>query len=73
MDSRIQTWLFDNFNSIEEIEPFLGENPRNFYAYQNDKKTKRAAERSLEIIGEVVNRFLIEKEGRFAPEESVGV
>lgn len=61
MDSRIQTCLFDILNSIEEIEFFLGDKPRNFFEYQNDKKTKRAVERSIEIIGEAVNRILKER------------
>jgi len=60
MDNRIQTWLFDILNSIEEIETFLGDKPRNFFEYQNDKKTKRAVERNIEIIGEAVNRILKE-------------
>jgi len=60
MDNRIQTWLFDILNSIEEIETFLCDKPRNFFEYQNDKKTKRAVERNIEIIGEAVNRILKE-------------
>jgi uncharacterized protein with HEPN domain len=60
MDNRIKTWLFDILNSIEEIESFLGEKPKNFFEYQKDKKTKRAVERSIEIIGEAVNRILKE-------------
>lgn len=38
MDNRIKTWLFDILNSIEEIESFLGEKPKNFFEYQKDKK-----------------------------------
>jgi uncharacterized protein with HEPN domain len=60
MDNRIKTWLFDILNSIEEIESFLGDKPKNFFEYQKDKKTKRAVERSIEIIGEAVNRILKE-------------
>jgi uncharacterized protein with HEPN domain len=58
MDNRIQAYLFDILNSIEEIESFLSERPKNFFEYQNDLKTKRAVERNIEIIGEAVNRIL---------------
>lgn len=60
MDNRVQTWLFDILNSIEEIDAFFGDKPKNFFEYQHDIKTKRAVERSIEIIGEAVNRILKE-------------
>lgn len=31
---------------------------KNFEAYQNDLKTRRAVERNIEIIGEAMNRIL---------------
>jgi len=55
MDIKIQVWLLDIQQSIEEIFLFLGEE-RNFITYQGDLKTKKAVERNLEIIGEAVNR-----------------
>jgi uncharacterized protein with HEPN domain len=61
MDNKINTWLFDILNSIEEIESFFENKPMNFLAYQKDIKTKRAVERNIEIIGEAVNRILKEK------------
>jgi uncharacterized protein with HEPN domain len=57
MDNRIQTWLLDILQCIEEINQFLGEN-RDFIAYKKDLKTKKAIERELEIIGEAVSRIL---------------
>lgn len=57
MDIKIQTWLLDIQQSIDEIFLFLGDR-RDFIAYQNDLKTKKAVERNLEIIGEAVNRIL---------------
>jgi uncharacterized protein with HEPN domain len=57
MDIRIKSWIFDIQNSIEEIFEFLGDS-RDFFSYQEDKKTKKAVERNLEIIGEAVNRIL---------------
>jgi uncharacterized protein with HEPN domain len=57
MDIRIQTWLLDILQCVDEINQFLGEN-RDFIAYKNDLKTKKAVERNLEIIGEAVARIL---------------
>ena len=61
MDSKINTWLFDILNSIEEIELFFEGKSKNFVEYQKDIKTRRAVERNIEIIGEAVNRILKEK------------
>ena len=57
MDIRIQTWLLDILQCVDEINQFLGEN-RDFIAYKKDLKTKKAVERNLEIIGEAVSRIL---------------
>jgi uncharacterized protein with HEPN domain len=57
MDIKIQTWLLDIIQSIDEINQFIGEN-RDFTAYKKDLKTKKAVERNLEIIGEAVSRIL---------------
>lgn len=46
MDFRIKVWLLDIQQSIDEIFIFLGEG-RNFIAYQQDLKTKKAVERNL--------------------------
>jgi uncharacterized protein with HEPN domain len=58
MDNDIKTWLYDISNSIEEIESYFEGSVKIFEAYQNDLKTKRAAERNIEIIGEAMNRIL---------------
>jgi uncharacterized protein with HEPN domain len=60
MENRIRTYLFDILNSIDEIESFFDGRPMNLMTYQADKKTKRAVERNIEIIGEAVNRILKE-------------
>ena len=57
MDIKIKSWLLDIQQSINEINDFLGEQ-RDFLAYHNDLKTKKAVERNLEIIGEAVNRII---------------
>jgi uncharacterized protein with HEPN domain len=59
MDNNVKTWLFDIINSIIEIDLYIGQ-PRLFEHYQNDMRTKRAAERNSEIIGEAMNRILKE-------------
>ena len=56
MDIRINSWLVDILQCIEEIFVFLGEK-RDFNAYLTDIKTKKAVERNLEIIGEAVSRI----------------
>ena len=57
MDVKIQTWLLDIHQAIDEIFEFIGEK-RDFKIYQSDLKTKKATERNLEIIGEAVKRIL---------------
>jgi len=58
MDNDIKTWLFDILQSINEIDSYFDNKPRNFKEYLSEIKTKRAIERNLEIIGEAVNRIL---------------
>ena len=57
MDFKIQAWLLDFDQSINEIFEFLPER-KDFYEYKGDLKTKKAVERNLEIIGEAVRRIL---------------
>ena len=62
MDSKIQAWLYDVLNSIQEIESFVSER-KDFFEYKNDLKTKRAVERNIEIIGEAINRIIKQDSG----------
>lgn len=57
MDERVEKWLWDIRLCIDDVEEYLGPQ-RNFYEYQENKKTRLAIERSLEIIGEAMNRIL---------------
>ena len=57
MGKKIQTWLEDIKQAIDEIEDFLPEK-RDFYRFKNDLKTRKAIERNIEIIGEAVKRIL---------------
>lgn len=58
MEIEIKTWLYDILNAINEIDGFFEEVPKEFVAYKNDIRTRRAVERNLEIIGEATNRIL---------------
>jgi uncharacterized protein with HEPN domain len=60
MNPKIATWLHDVLNSIQEIDSFFDDRPKNFVEYSNDLRTRRAVERNIEIIGEAVNRILKE-------------
>ena len=60
MDNNIKTWLFDILSSINEIESYFIDRPKEFKVYENDVRTKRAVERNIEIIGEAMNRILKE-------------
>lgn len=58
MDIEIKAWLYDILNASKEIESFFSDRPKEFIAYQNDLRTRRAVERNVEIIGEAMNRIL---------------
>jgi uncharacterized protein with HEPN domain len=58
MDIEIKAWLYDILNAINEIDSFFTDTPKEFTAYQNDLRTRRAVERNIEIIGEAMNRIL---------------
>ena len=62
MDNSIKAWLFDILNSINEIDGFLIDQPKNFEVFQKDLRTKRAIERNIEIIGEAMSRILKSEE-----------
>ena len=59
MEPKIQSWLLDVEQSIDEIFMFIGDTS-DFFEYQKDLKTKKAVERNIEIIGEAINRILKE-------------
>jgi uncharacterized protein with HEPN domain len=58
MDIEIKAWLYDILNAINEIDSFFTDTPKEFTAYLNDVRTRRAVERNVEIIGEAMNRIL---------------
>ena len=66
MDIEIKVWLYDILNAINEIESFLSDSPKEFAAYQNDLKTRRAVERNIEIIGEASKNIPTEIQQSFS-------
>jgi len=58
MDNDIKSWLYDILNAINEIDSFFIDVPKDFLAFENDLRTKRAVERNIEIIGEAMSRIL---------------
>ena len=57
MQDEIKVWLEDIEKAISEVNDFLPQ-PRNFFVFEKDLKTKRAVERNIEIIGEAMGRIL---------------
>lgn len=53
----IKAYLTDIKQAIQEINEFLPAE-RNYIAFQNDLKTRKAIERNIEIIGEAMDRIL---------------
>lgn len=51
MPDDIKTWLKDILNSIMEIDGFMIDIESKFDLYLIDVRTKRAAERNIEIMG----------------------
>lgn len=58
MEEKVQKWLYDIKLSIEEIDGFFKNFPKDFKQYSKNTMLKRATERNLEIIGEAVNRII---------------
>jgi uncharacterized protein with HEPN domain len=58
MDIEIKALLYDMLNAVNEIDSFFIDIPKEFTAYKNDVRTRRAVERNIEIIGEAMNRLL---------------
>lgn len=57
MNDEIRKYLLDIFDSIENIEEFIG-SINNFLEYSNNKMLTSAVERQLAIIGEAMNKIL---------------
>ena len=58
MDDSMKKYLSDSLIAIEEIEAFLGGQPKLFDDFLSDLCLRRAIERNIEIIGEAMHRIL---------------
>ncbi len=58
MDERIPKYLEDIRLAIEELDGFFENYPNRFDVFERDSLRIRAVERSVEIIGEAINRIL---------------
>ena len=73
-DRLLQDYLNDIRESIDDIAEFVA--GMNFEEFANDKKTVKAVIRSLEVIGEAVNKLPQDIRGRYSEspwEEMVGM
>lgn len=57
MDKKLNAWLLDILNAIEEIEMDLPDKG-DFLLFKEKRTSRRAIERNLEIIGEAMYRIL---------------
>lgn len=64
MDENILKYLEDVRLACEDVDQFLANYPNRFDVFSNDKLMIRAVERSVEIMGEAINRIL-KKESDF--------
>jgi len=60
MNERLLKSLYDIKTSIEEIDLFFADRPKQFDQFRKDVLLRRGIERELEIIGEAMNRILKE-------------
>lgn len=58
MDRKIKTYLFDILTCIEEVQQFFEGQEVSLDSLLRDKKTIRAVERELEIIGEATKKLI---------------
>ena len=58
MDERILKYLEDVRLACDDVELFFVDYPNRFDVFANDRLMIRAVERSVEIMGEAINRIL---------------
>ena len=58
MDENILKYLEDVRMACEDVELFFADYPNRFDVFSNDRLMIRAVERSVEIMGEAINRIL---------------
>ncbi len=58
MDRKLKKYLADILSSIEEIEFFMENRPKEYATFCNDLLFRRGVERNIEIMGEAMNQAL---------------
>lgn len=58
MDRKLRKYLSDILSSIQEIESFMEDRPREYATFCNDTLFRRGVERNIEIMGEAMNQVL---------------
>lgn len=58
MDRKLRKYLQDVLNSINEIEYFLQDRPKEYETFCKDLLFRRGVERNIEIMGEAMNQAL---------------
>lgn len=58
MDELILKYLDDVLMACMDVEQFFSDYPRRYDVFANDRLMIRAVERSVEIMGEAINRIL---------------
>ncbi len=58
MDENILKYLEDVRLACEDVEQFFADYPNRFDVFSNDRLMIRATERSVEIMGEAMNKVL---------------
>ena len=53
MDEKIQKYLYDVLNAVDEINGYFEGHPKLFEVFNLDLMLRRAVERNVEIMGEV--------------------
>ena len=60
MDEKVEKYLYDVLNAVDEINGYFEGKPKLFEAFNLDMMLRRAVERNVEIMGEAMNRVLKE-------------
>ncbi len=58
MDRKTKKYLSDILSSIQEIESFMAERPKEYVSFCQDTLFRRGVERNIEIMGEAMNQIL---------------
>lgn len=58
MDNRLNKYLEDILNAVDEIEETIQQKGRDYNNFSNDYVFRKFVERNIEIMGEAMNRIL---------------